>query len=906
MSTNSRRQVLTPSQDAAESGRIILRDGSIAEIRPATPADGPFLAEFFGRLNIEARIQRFHSASLPSGNFVAAMCDDCDPAAVRTLLVMRIHEAAPRIVATGTYVRHGADVAEAAFAVDDSMRGKGLGTVLLERLALLAVRHGYRRFWALTRFDNSAMREVFRDSGFVLSETSKGSEIEIDLSLIPDANTVARFEWRDRVATVASLRPFFRPNAVAVVGASRDPASIGYRTLQAVVANGFCGPVFPVNPRAYEILGLKACGSVRDLPQQFDLAILTVPREVVLNVVDDCAARGVRAVVIITAGFAEVRGDGIELQKELVRRVRGHGMRLIGPNCMGILNVDPAVSLNASFSPVYPPPGRVAMSSQSGALGLAVLAAAKRLNLGLSTFVSVGNKADVSGNDLLQYWEEDPGTDVILLYLESFGNPRRFARIARRVSGRKPIVAIKSGRGKSGARAAGSHTAALASKDVAVDALFRQTGVIRADTLEEMFDLAAMLGSQPLPQGNRVGIVTNAGGPGILCADACESGGLVIPELSAITRAQLASFLSAAASVGNPVDMVASTPPQNYARVIEMLVASGEIDALIVIYIPVGIGDPQAYAAAISDGLKQAREAGATAVPVLGCWMSGPGEALVSASRQEAIPEYAFPEAPARVLARVTQYAAWRTKLPGVFPEFSDIDLATAVSVCRDALNRHGPGWLSMADAMRVLRAMKLPVAPGGVAVSEDEAVQLADALGYPVALKLVSRTLIHKTEAGGVHLNLKNAEAVRRAFAEMRTGLTHAGKPEAMEGALMQPMAAGGIEVMVGMTLDPAFGPLLAFGLGGVLVEVLQDVSFRIAPLTDRDAEEMIASIRGLKLLQGYRGRPPADLGAIKYVLLRISRLVEELPEIAEIDLNPIFAAEHGCTIVDARIRVE
>ena len=355
------------------------------------------------------------------------------------------------------------------------------------------------------------------------------------------------------MATTASLRPFFRPRAVAVVGASRDPQSIGYRIFDALIKNGFPGCVYPVNPRATELDSHKVYSSVRELPESVDLAVIAVPRNAVLPVVDDCAAYGVRALVVITAGFAEVGGDGRALQQQLVEKVRDHGMRMVGPNCMGLLNADPAVRLNASFSPVFPPSGGVAMSSQSGALGLAILAAARRFDLGLSTFVSVGNKADVSGNDLLQYWEEDEQTRVVLLYLESFGNPRRFARIARRVSRRKPIVAVKAGRGTAGKRAAGSHTAALAASDVAVEALFRQTGVIRAETLEEMFDLAAALGSQPLPAGRRVAIVTNAGGPAILCTDTCEAGGLQVPELSQATKVQLAAFLPAAASVGNPV-----------------------------------------------------------------------------------------------------------------------------------------------------------------------------------------------------------------------------------------------------------------------------------------------------------------------------------------------------------------
>lgn len=900
------RYVLTPTQDTSESGRVILRDGSSAEARVARSNDQAALQQFFQRLSPDARQQRFFTASPPTEQVVADMCRDCDPADHCTLIIYRRHEGSESFMAVGSYSRRDGDSAEVAFAVDNSFQGKGLGTVLLERLALLAVRHGYRRLWAVTRVDNPAMRDVFRESGFAVRETARGGDIEVFLSMTPDENTVARFDVRDRVATVASLRPFFKPNAVAVVGASRDPSGIGYRTLKALIDNGFKQPIFAVNPKAEQILGLKAYPSVKDLPQQVDLAILVVPCQAVLEAVDHCAARGVRALVVITAGFAEVRG-GAELQRDLVQKVRGYGMRMIGPNCLGILNADPAVSMNASFSPVFPPSGRVAMSSQSGALGLAVLAAAQRLNLGFSTFVSVGNKADVSGNDLLQYWEEDPNTDVILLYLESFGNPRRFAHIARRVSGSKPIVAIKGGRGTSGSRAASSHTAALAAKDVAVDALFNQTGVIRVDTLEEMFHLASMLGSQPLPKGNRVGIITNAGGPGILCADACESGELVIPELSAETKAKLAVFLPAAASLGNPVDMIASASPEHYRRTIETLLESTDVDAVIVICIPVGFASPTGFSRAIHEAVLAERDRGATIKPVLGCWMADPKD-VPSATTGERIPVYAFPESPARVLSRVVEYANWRAQPPGILPEFDDIDVAGAREVCRKAIQEHGPGWLSAANGLALLQAMRLPVSAGGVARTSDEAAQIADRIGYPVVLKLASRTIVHKTEVGGVVLNLQNTSAVRVAFGKLQEALLRTRQLDAMDGALIQPMIRDGVEAMIGMTRDAAFGPLIAFGLGGTNVEIHKDVVFRISPLTDRDATEMIEGIRGYRLLQGFRGQPPSDVAAVRDVLLRISRLVDEIPEIRELDLNPVIVREHGqgCALVDFRFRVE
>jgi acetyl coenzyme A synthetase (ADP forming)-like protein len=706
----------------------------------------------------------------------------------------------------------------------------------------------------------------------------------------------------------ASLRPFFRPRAVAVVGASQNPSSIGFRLLDALVTNRFQGPVYPVNPKAPVIGGIRAYPTVRDLPQPVDLAVIAVPREAVPVVVDDCAALGVRAIVVITAGFAEVGDEGRVLQQRLTDKVRGYGMRMIGPNCMGLLNTDPNVQLNATFAPVFPPQGRVALSSQSGALGLAILELARQRRLGLSTFVSVGNKADVSTNDLLQYWEEDDATGLILLYLESFGNPRRFARIARRVSRSKPIVAMKAGRTPAGKRAAGSHTAALASNDVAVDALFRQTGVIRAETLEEMFDIAATLGSQPLPQGRRVAVITNAGGPGILCADGCEAGGLVLQELANGTTARLRAILPPTASVANPVDMIASASPDHYRRTVETVLTADEVDSLVVIYLPLDKTTTGPVLDAICEGITAGRAAGGTGKPVLACLMTEEGINRPLELGNEKIPSYTFPESAARVLGKVAAYAEWRSRPLGTIPDFDDLHPANARELCRKALRERGAGWLTTEETRAVLTTMGLPVAPGGLARTADEAEQLAQVLGFPVAVKLASHRLVHKTEIGGVHLNLASEASVRQAYDKIRDRLLKENNLAAMEGVLVQPMFSGGVEVMAGVTQDPLFGPLIAFGLGGIHVEILGDVRFRVTPLTDRDAEEIVREIRGYRLLEGYRGHSPADVAAIRDVLLRVSRLVEEIPEIKELDLNPIFALPpgEGCRIVDARIRVE
>jgi len=823
------------------------------------------------------------------------------------LIVTRLSDARPTIIATGTYVARDDSSAEVAFTVDDRFQGKGIGTLLLERLAILAVSNGIQHLWAMTMMENQPMLEVFRNSGFECRSRLDQGYVEVDLSVIPSEASVARADLRDRVATTASLLPFFRPRSVAVLGASRNPVNIGARILNAIVKAGFKGPVYPINRNATSIASIPAYPSIRDLPASPDLVVIAVPRDAVLASIDDCAARGVRAVVVITAGFAEIGPDGRELQQRLLEKIRGYGMRMVGPNCLGLLNTDPAVRLNASFAPQFPSKGNVAFCSQSGALGLAIISQARKRQLGISNFISVGNKADLSSNDLLQYWDEEKQTEVILLYLESFGNPRRFARIAQRVSRHKPIIAVKAGRTTAGHRAASSHTAALAAADVAVDALFHQTGVIRAETLDEMFDLAAALSHQPLPRGSRVGILTNAGGLGILCADACEAAGLTVQEPRDSTKNLLKQFLPVTASVMNPVDMIASATADDFRKAVEILLCAEELDSLIVLTIDVAMVDISSIAAAIYAGAGAARTHGGSGKPILTCLMDSEKARRVTGAGGERFPDYAFPENAARVLGKLARYAAWRAQPEDVIMDFDDIQPRAARDVCQQALETHGEGWLSAEDARKVLSAFALPMPRGGVCRTADEAVKLAEELGFPVAVKLASRTIIHKSDIGGVHLSLKDAAAVREAFEAICASLARERKLDSMDGVLVQPMIPGGVELMVGVTQDPLFGPLIAFGLGGIHVEILKDVCFRVTPITARDAGEMVRSIRGYRLLEGYRGHAAADVAAVEDVLLRIARLVEEVPEISELDLNPVFALPpgQGCLVIDTRIRV-
>ena len=897
-----------PAADTADSRRIVLKDGSVATVRAATSADVPAMRHFFLNLSPDSRYRRFFTASEPPDALIQRLSDSTDPARNLTLIVERSVDSQVRIVAAASYTAISAEVADAAFAVADQFQGKGLGTALLERLALAAADAGFRRFQAETLVSNTPMLEVFRDSGFEIRSKSSGGSVDVRLSLAPSAATVSAEERRDRLATAASLRPLLEPRAVAVVGASRDPSGIGRRVLDAVLAAGFNGNVFAVNPKAAEVAGLSAYASARDLPEGVDLAVVAVPAPAVLAVVDDCAAAGVKSLVVITAGFAEAGPEGRALQDQLAEKVRNHGMRMVGPNCMGLLNASAGVRLNASFSPIMPPGGHLGLMSQSGALGIAIIQLAIVRQLGLSTFVSAGNKADVSGNDLLEYWEGDPSTQVILLYLESFGNPRRFARLARRVARQKPIVAVKSGRTRSGSLAASSHTAALAASDVAVDALFHQSGVIRADTLDEMFDIAACLDMQPLPHGRRIAVVTNAGGPGILAADACEAAGLTLPELSSATRAQVLASLPAMASCRNPVDMIASAGPVEYERTIEALLAAPEIDALLIIFTPVEAGRTPEVLQAVSRGVSAGRRSGGNLKPVLACILADAGRALPLETGAERVPAFVFPENAARALGKVATYAEWRAQPPALFWGFDDIRLDDARAVCREAVAVRGDTWLTDDEIRRVLEAFALPVVPGGVAKTADEAAAIATAIGFPVAAKISASRMTHKTDMGGVRLQLTDASAVRQTFDDI-VGAARRNLPaEAILGVLIQTMATGGVETMMGIAQDPLFGPVVAFGLGGIHVEVLGDVRFRLAPLTDRDVDELLHEIKGFKLLQGYRGHPAADIEALRDVLLRLSRLADDVPEIAELDLNPVIALApgSGCRIVDARIRVK
>lgn len=710
-----------------------------------------------------------------------------------------------------------------------------------------------------------------------------------------------------------ALDSILRPRSVAVIGASRQPGSIGGVIFGNLLSKGFRGPVYPVNPKADFVHSVRAYSSVAALPEAPELAIVVVPAPHVVSVVEACGARGVRGVVVISAGFKEVGGEGVAREQALIEVVRRHGMRMIGPNCLGVLNREEAIRLDATFAPAWPPSGPVAFSSQSGALGLAILEYATEIGIGISHFVSVGNKADVSGNDLLEYWEADPGTRVILLYLESFGNPRRFLEIARRVGRDKPIVAVKSGRTRAGRRAASSHTGALAGADTAVDALCAQAGVTRTDTIEELFDVAMVLAHQPPPPGHRVGIVSNAGGPGIMASDACETHGLEVPTLGDSTVAALRAFLPPEASTKNPVDMIASADGASFERAVRLVANDPNVDSLLVIFVPPMITAPEEVADAIVRGAEAAASdlagSGTGSKPVLSCFMGVHG--VPEALRRGNIPSFAFPESAAIALSHAVTWSRWRQEPPGVLVELPDLDLERARHAVRAALARPAETddacWLDPAGVREVLAAAGLAMPGEDAARTATEAAALAERLGFPVALKLRSKTITHKSEVRGVELDLRTGREVEKAFARIERALDSAGRRAEMQGVLVQNMVPDGADTLVGVARDPSYGPLVAFGLGGVMVDLLGDVVFRLAPLTDRDAREMVQGIRGARRFGAWRGLPASDVAAIESALLRVSRLASEIPEITEMDLNPlrVRAAGRGAVVLDARIAV-
>ena len=707
----------------------------------------------------------------------------------------------------------------------------------------------------------------------------------------------------------SSLDPILRPGSIAVIGASRQTNTIGWQILDNLLKHHFQGPVYPVNPKAKSIHSVQAYPSIAEVPGPVDLALIVVPSVHVFSVARECIEAGVKGLVVISAGFKEIGGEGIERERKLAALAREAGVRMVGPNCVGVLNTHPDVQMNATFAPSMPPAGPVAFMSQSGAMGVSILDHAESLGIGVSMFVSAGNKADVSGNDLIQYWRDDPDTQVILLYLENFGNPARFVQLAREVTRTKPICVVKSGRTGAGARAAASHTGAMAGTDLVTDAIIAQARAIRAQTVDELFDLAMGFANQPLPASSRVAIVTNAGGPGIIIADTCESNHLDVTPLTQRTEERLRANLPVEASVKNPVDLIASATAQSYEFALDCVFDDPNVDAAIAAFVPpLGIQTKDVAAAIVRVNERHLDK------PLLAVLMGRQGlPAGVAELHAAGIPAFIFPESAARSLG-----AMWRFKQSGERADGRPVTFDTDDQTVRQIIDRtlaSGRTRLNEPDALRVLEAYGVAVPPWTF-VSNDRPDELprlageaASRIGFPVALKIVSPEVVHKTDIGGVVLGLGTADEVQEAARSIvggQEGQRGQGTSPAPTGLLIQQMAPSGTETIVGTTRIPRVGAMVMFGLGGIYVEVMRDVVLRLAPLLDTDAAAMIRGVRLYKLLEGVRGEAARDLAALKEVVLRISQLTERHPQVAEMDINPLVALENGAVAVDARVELE
>ena len=723
-----------------------------------------------------------------------------------------------------------------------------------------------------------------------------------------------------------SLEALFAPKSVAVIGASTKPDSLGRAVFKNILFHGYTGVVYPVNPKAKSILGVKAYPSVLDIPDEIDLAVIIVPAIAVAGVLDECGRKGVRAAIVISAGFKEIGEEGAQRERELQQIAQRYGIALLGPNCLGIINTDPTVSLNATFAPGMPRQGNIAFISQSGALGVAALEYAQRQKIGLSKFISIGNKADLHENHLLDYLKDDPLSDVILLYVEDLEDPQGFHRLATEITSERPkkipILAIKSGRTIEGAKAATSHTGALAGSDEVYDSVFMQSGVLRVETIEELFDYAIAFAQQPLPQSNKIAIVTNAGGAGILATDAAVRHGVQLAEFTEETVKRLRELLPPTVNVANPVDMTGEPNEQRYETVVRTVLEDPNVAGVVVIaaphilmsleniarYIVRAVREPLAPSP-LSSPLPQRGEGMGVRVqkPVLACLMAVTDARPAIEILEEAnIPHYSFPERAARALAAMARYREWVHRPRTEYKIFTDVQIERAREIIARA-KREGRALLLEPEAHDVLKAYGFPVLKYRLAKSEDEALQAAHEIGYPVVLKIVSPDIAHKVDVGGVKLDIHSDAELRESYRQMLSDVQKAKPSARIAGVFVQEFIKGGKETILGLKRDPLFGPLLMFGLGGIYVEALRDVTFRIAPIRELGVQRMIRQIRGFKILEGFRGEPPSDIDAIAECLARLSQLATQLEEIVELDINPLVVLERGrgARVVDARIVV-
>ncbi|MFH0986267.1 MAG: acetate--CoA ligase family protein [Candidatus Omnitrophota bacterium] len=696
------------------------------------------------------------------------------------------------------------------------------------------------------------------------------------------------------------LKALFEPKAIAVVGASRRPEAVGYAIMKNLVEGGYKGKVFPVNPKATDVLGVKCVPNAGDLPENVDLAIFIIPGAAVPAELEACALKGAKAAIVISAGFREIGGEGVKLEKAIKSIADKYGIAMLGPNCLGLINNDPSLCLNASFSGNIPKNGNIAFISQSGALATALLDYARGENIGLSKLISLGNKVDVTELEILQYLKDDPNTDVIMMYLEDIGKGQEFIELAREITGDiakpKPILVIKSGRTAQGAKAASSHTGSLMGADEVYDAVFAQSGVMRMESAQEMFNLAIVFANQPLMKGNRVAIVTNAGGPGIMATDACVKFGLQMAEMSPATVAKLKEKLPPTSNFSNPVDVIGDAQHDRYEHALRSVIAEPNVDGVMVLLTPQAMTEAEATAKVIVDVDKESHKT------IVACFMGHADvEAGVKVLKENMIPQCSFPEDSARTLAAMNKYQQWLGRSRTGVKHYQ-VDRQSADAVIEKAL-KDNQKFLPIHQSMEIFSAYEFPVIPWAFVRTAEDAWEQAVKIGFPVVMKVVSQQIIHKVDVGGVRLNLNSADDVQHAFRDiMAVGERLKAK---IDGVFMQRMAPKGREVILGMKRDPHFGPILMFGLGGIYVEALKDVTFRVAPIRELSAHDMLRNIRAFKLLEGVRGEPPADLEAIADCLKRLSQLSCDHPEIDEIDINPlmVYGEGKGAGVIDARI---
>jgi acyl-CoA synthetase (NDP forming)/GNAT superfamily N-acetyltransferase len=867
---------------ALEGWHVLLRDGSIAEIRPLASEDEQELHALNSRASEHSRLMRYFSVSDRPGRWYVEHL--MDQARLGNALVALVGS---RLVGVASYARLEADPAtgDLGMLVDDEHQGSGLGSLLLEHLAHVARNAGITAFHAEVLSENGAMLRMLRSSGLSLTTATAGGVTELAIDTFEGEQAQDAARQREIVSERASLHRLLAPRTCAVVGSSRE-GSVGHRVVAALTSFGFTGQVHVVDRP----------GGLRELVD-VDLVVVCVPAERVLDVARDAAAVGAGGLLVLSAGFAEAGEAGRLRQDELLRTCRDADMRVIGPNCLGVVNTDPAVRMNATFCETRTPVGRIAVLSQSGAVGIAALRHAERRRAGLSLFVSTGNKADVSGNDLLEYLAEDDGTSVVAMYLESFGNARKFAQVVRRLSRTKPVIVVKSGRTKAGARAGQSHTAAAATPDVATDALLRSAGAIRADDMTELFDLATVLDAAPLPRGRAVAVIGNSGGPGVLAVDALDAAGLHVAELSEETQQELRRLVPASASVQNPVDLLATVTPEELRDAVAVLLGDPSVDAVISVYTPVTDGSEERIAAALVEASDARPD-----VPLLTTFpgTSAPPAALARPGRPD-LPFFEYPEQAAGVLAKVVTHAAWRSA--AVSSELPDARAVRTPELERVLLaDGQDTRWLDPEDVETVLRALRIPAAPAVVVSERDRAAEAAEVLGFPVVLKAYGPAIVHKSELGAVVTGLRDADQVRRAWDELSDRLG-----SAMSGGLLQrQLATGdGVELVVGGYVDDAVGALVMVGMGGTLTDVVADRVLRVPPRSRDEALAQVAELRCASVLRAFRGRAALAVDAVADVMVAVGQLLTDCPEVREVDLNPLLATPSGVWVLDARIAV-